>query len=208
MWLKLLLAAAAGQFYQRGWMFGTAGNLSARVDPYPHQKESSFWITTSGVPKGTLDEGDFLEISCQSGHLLREHPHHRPSAETSIHQVIYRLFPAATCCMHIHSINSALATQKLAAESNSLPLPPLEMIKGFQIWEENPEITLPVFENHLNVPLIAQEIERRFTLHTPIVPALMIRRHGITVWGSSIQETFNRVELMEFILGYLAHSSP
>lgn len=85
-----------------------------------------------------------------------------------------------------------------------MPLPPLEMIKGLDIWEESPQVTLALFDNRLDVPSIAHEIHKRFTAEPPQIPALMIRNHGITVWGDSLQQTYNRVEIIEFIMSYLA----
>ena len=45
--LRSDLIAAAKHFYDRGWMVGTAGNLSARLP------DGSFWITASGARKGS-----------------------------------------------------------------------------------------------------------------------------------------------------------
>ncbi|HLO50395.1 MAG TPA: class II aldolase/adducin family protein, partial [Kamptonema sp.] len=50
------LIAAATHFYNRGWMVGTAGNLSARL------ADGSFWITASGRAKGQLTDQDFIRI--------------------------------------------------------------------------------------------------------------------------------------------------
>ncbi|MFM7713633.1 MAG: class II aldolase/adducin family protein, partial [Microcystis sp.] len=54
---RLSLVAAARRFYQLGWMLGTAGNLSAKVDDH------SFWITASGKSKGKLKEEDFVRVA-------------------------------------------------------------------------------------------------------------------------------------------------
>jgi methylthioribulose-1-phosphate dehydratase len=32
----------------------------------------------------------------------------------------------------------------------------------------------------------------------------MIRAHGPTVWGRSLQEAYNRFEILDFLLRYLA----
>ena len=85
-----------------------------------------------------------------------------------------------------------------------LSLPPLEMIKGLDIWEQDPQVDLPLFDNILDVPVIAKEILNRFRQTPPQVPALMIRNHGITVWGNTLQQAYNRVEIVEFIMSYLA----
>ena len=183
---------------------GTAGNLSVRIN------DDSFLITASGKPKGQLSETDFVSINLPSG--KQTDPAHnlvlknKPSAETSIHQAIYNLFPTANACFHIHSIDACLATQ-LHANENELLLPNLEMIKGFDVWDENPNVNLPLFDNYVNVSQISKEIEKRFANNPPKIDALMIKNHGITVWGDSIQQAFNRVEILEFIMSFLAKVS-
>lgn len=195
------LVEIARLFYQRGWMYGTAGNLSVRALDAPE----SFWITASGVPKGQLEESDFLRISVDKGEVLEKiSADSKPSAETSIHQAIYRSLPDMGACLHVHSIASCQVTSDVAENATELSLPNIEMLKGMGLWEQNPTVTLPLVENHLNVPTIAQEIEQRLRNSPPRVPALLIRNHGVTVWGSSIQEAFNRVECIEFIFAFMA----
>lgn len=195
------LVDIARLFYLRGWMFGTAGNLSARARTTP----DSFWITASGVPKGQLEESDLLRVSIGGGEVLEKISlDSKPSAETSIHQAIYCSVPDVGACLHVHSIASHQVTNEVSENATELSLPNIEMLKGLGVWEENPTVSLALFENCLNVPTIAQQIEQRFCHSPPRVPALLIRNHGVTVWGSSIQEAFNRIECIEFIFAFLA----
>ena len=199
--LRMALAEMARDFHGRGWMAGTAGNLSARD---PHQA-SSFWITASGLAKGRLDSDDFLRMDLAEDCMVeRFHDSAKPSAETSIHRVIYQLFPQVRACLHVHSVAACLATAQCAVDCSELPLPPLEMLKGLGVWEERPSVALPLFPNHLDVPTIAAEIRQRFTARPPVIPALMIHGHGVTVWGKSLQEAYNRIEIVEFLMSYLA----
>lgn len=195
------LVAIATAFYQRGWMPGSAGNLSAREAA----GSTRFWITASGLPKGQLDARDFLLVDSRDGRVVEQRrAEQKPSAETSIHQAIYRCFPEANACLHVHSVDSSLVGRALASGATALRLPPLEVIKIFNLWQQDPEVDLPVFPNWLDVPRIAREIEQRFTAQPPPISALLIRDHGITVWGESLQAAFNRVECIEFILSYVA----
>lgn len=189
------LVAAARRFYQLGWMLGTAGNLSAKVDDH------SFWITASGKSKGKLTEEDFVRVDLTGKVRELAHRDNRPSAETSIHQVIYRLFPQAQACYHVHSVEANLVCRFTYA--GQLRLPPLEMLKGLGIWVENPEVFMPVFANYLDVPKIAAEIESRFSTFPPEIPALLISDHGVTVWGESLETTENYLEIVEYIFRYL-----
>ena len=191
------LAEIGRDFHARGWMAGTAGNLSARAD------DNSFWITASGMPKGQLDDKDFVRVAISTGDVMeRLREHNKPSAETTIHQAIYKLFPDANACLHVHTVDAIVATE--LERSENVLLPNIEMIKGFDIWEQNPKVGLPLFENILDVPKIAVEIETRFRNDPPRITALMIRGHGITVWGKTLQEAYNRVEIAEFIMTYMA----
>lgn len=182
-------------------MAGTAGNLSARAD------EEHFWITASGLPKGRLEESDFiLARIADSSVAERTRADQKPSAETSIHAAVYRLFPKARACLHGHSVGACLATARPPAKANDLRLPPLEMVKGFDVWQEQPEIDLPVFDNHLDVTRIANDIDARFKKSPPPISALLVRAHGPTVWGDSLQQAYNRFEILDFLLNYLARS--
>ncbi len=196
---RAALVAIARDFHARGWMAGTAGNLSARDDDH------HFWITASGRAKGRLEEADFLLLKIHSGEVAEQTAaDNKPSAEASIHRVIYRLFPDARACLHVHSVDACVAADTAKPKAKALRLPPLEMIKGFDIWEQDPAVDLPLFENHAEVRQIADEIHARFSKTTPAVSALMVRSHGVTVWGKSLQQAYNRVEIIEFIMSYMA----
>lgn len=189
------LIHASRQFYQLGWMAGTAGNLSVKMPDH------SFWITASGKQKGKLVAEDFVRISLTGEVLENPSPQNKPSAETSIHQAIYSLFPEANACYHVHSVEAKLVSNFIDHEK--LPLPPIEMLKGLGIWEENPKVYMPVFENYLEVPRIAENIMQRFKKITPDVPALLIRNHGVTVWAASPESAENHIELAEYIFRYI-----
>jgi methylthioribulose-1-phosphate dehydratase len=187
--------AAARQFYQLGWMLGTAGNLSAKMP------DGSFWITASGKQKGLLTERDFVRLSPDGNLVELPDRENRPSAETSIHQAIYALFPEARACYHVHSVEANLLSS--LSQGDRIPLPPIEMLKGLGVWEENPQVEMPVFENYADVPRIADEIRARFQTSPPSVPALLIRHHGVTVWASSPTAAQNQVEIAEYLFRYL-----
>ena len=190
------LARVAADLYRRGWMAGTAGNLSVRDG-------DGFWITASGRAKGQLQDGDFVLMALDSGEMIEAaSPAARPSAEASIHQVIYQMVGDARACLHVHTVDACLATED--CEDGEVLLPPLEMLKGLGVWEQAPQVMLPVFANPLHVPAIAEAIRRRFVHQPPTIPALMIHRHGITAWGTSLQQALNHLEVIEFILSWMA----
>jgi len=193
------LSDIAREFHARGWMRGTAGNLSARAD------DEHFWITASGRPKGRLDRRDFLLVRIADGAVVEKaDPGNKPSAETAIHVALYRQFPEARACLHGHSVEAVAAAVRARKGAKGLRLPAIEMLKGFDLWQQNPKIDLPLFENHLDVGRIAKDIEARFRKAEPALTALLIRDHGATVWGRGLQEAYNRFECLEFLFAVLA----
>lgn len=197
---RAALVETARDFHARGWMSGTAGNLSARTEDGEH-----FWITASGKPKGRLDESDFLLVRVVDGEVIeRGRAGDKPSAETAIHAAIYTLFPDARAVLHGHSVAGCLATARARPKAKGLRLPALEMVKGFDVWKQNPKIDLPLFENILDVGKIAVDIRRRFARTPPAITALLVRDHGPTVWGRGLQEAYDRFEVLDFLLRCLA----
>ena len=198
---RAALVEIARDFHARGWMHGTAGNLSAREDA------EHFWVTASGQPKGRLDESDFLLVRAADGAVIESaRAGNKPSAETAIHRAIYALAPEARACLHGHSVDACLVSARARPKARALRLQQIEMVKGLDIWEQKPKADLPLFENTLDVARIAEEIGRRFRKAPPAVSALLVRAHGATVWGRGLQEAYNRFEVLEFILGYMART--
>jgi methylthioribulose-1-phosphate dehydratase len=197
--LRADLIAAAKHFYDRGWMVGTAGNLSAQLP------DGSFWITASGRPKGQLTDRDFIRMNLDGEIVEQPVSDSRPSAETSIHLAVYNSFPEAKACYHVHSIEANLVSRLTAGDA--VPLPAIEMLKGLGVWEENPQVSMPLFPNYLSVPKIADEISEAFAVSRPKVPALLIRDHGITIWANSPAAAYNYVEVVEYIFRYMVAAS-
>lgn len=189
------LITSAQDFYEQRLMVGTAGNLSAKID------DQTFWITASGRHKGRLTPHDFLRLDLDGNIIEQPNPDLKPSAETSIHLAIYNSFPEAKACYHVHSIEAKLASR--FTETSHLEIPPIEMLKGLDIWEENPQVSMRVFKNYLEVPKIAAEIRAEFSQNPPQVPALLIQDHGVTVWGNCANKAYHYIEIVEYIFRYM-----
>ena len=198
--IKQELAHIATTLYERGWMWGTAGNLSARTD-------DGIWITASGVNKGALGDVDFIKIDAH-GATIEAPKGKRCSAETTLHLTVYQHFHAQHACLHVHTIASNLVCQipEVQIQKNFpkwLNIPPLEMVKGLGIWLQNPKCAIPIFPNHLHIPQIASELSSTIRAGLLNVPGFLIEHHGLTVWGKDINEALNRLECFAYILKYI-----
>ena len=188
------LIAIGRLFYERGWTWATAGNLSARAD------DQSFWVTASGLCKGELNTDDFLRIARADGRVVEGGAGRKPSAETAIHRAIYNTQGSAAACLHGHSVEAVLASRG----RDPVVLPRVEMIKALGVWDDGTPTALPVFANHPDVASIGQAVETFLRDHPRPLPALIVRDHGVTAWGQTISEALRHFEAVEFLLTLLA----
>ena len=192
------MARDARAFYAHGWLMGTSGNLSCRLDP------SSFLITASGKDKGALSGSDFLVCDLQ-GEAVGETPH-RPSAETLVHCEIYARRAEAGAIYHVHDPFAALCSAR-DEEAGETRFRGLEMIKGLDVWEEDAEVALPILPNHASIPqlayAVAEHLEQDQAHHR--VPGVNILRHGVYAWGRTAAEAKRHIETLHYLCHYSWH---
>lgn len=181
------LASIGVRMDARGWVPGSAGNLSARLD------DAMLAITRSGVHKGRLREADVIPVDLD-GAPLREGD--RPSAETLLHCQIYNGIPGTGAVLHGHSVAATALT--LSEPGNDIVLEGYEILKAFPgIASHEARVVLPVFDNDQDMTRLAARIE-------PVLAAspigYVLRGHGVYVWGEDVERSFWRLEAIEFLL--------
>jgi methylthioribose-1-phosphate isomerase len=175
------IADIARSLYARGWMPGTAGNISVRA-------AANAVITGSGLSKGELTVDDMVTVTVADSRPVSGT--RRPSAETAIHTAIYRATNAGAV-VHVHSPH---ATGQSVGASWALHFSGFELIKGLGATET---IDVPVFTNHSDVSQIGADIELYLAEHPDAPPVLFIAGHGITGWGAELAQARDRVECLE-----------
>ena len=187
--------ATSAALYRRGWIEGTAGNVSARQADRPDVA----LITASGRSKGELTAQDIIPVTvADSAPMYAGAP--RPSAETQIHTAIYRSFPECGAVIHAHPpYATVIAGRAGKAGEPDLRLADFELIKGFGL--RNPvSVDVPVFANWPEVGRIAADIEAHFAAPpADVPPVLLIAHHGATAWGPTLEAARNRLECLEGI---------
>ncbi|AZK47238.1 methylthioribulose 1-phosphate dehydratase [Paenibacillus lentus] len=179
------------QFAARGWFPGTSGNLSIRVGEYSPDS-FHFAVTSSGKDKSIHTPEDFLFVDeagepCETTKL-------KPSAETLIHAKIYRM-TGCGAIFHVHTVfNNVLS--ELYGDQGYVPVQGIELIKGLGIWEENAAIEIPVLPNYADILSIAKLVPGALK---PEIPGILLRNHGIYVWGKNAFEAKRHLEAFEFI---------
>lgn len=169
--------------HQRGWVPASGGNFSARLD------NNTILVTRSGVHKGQLSKDDFLRVDLLGTVLDVEK---KPSAETLLHCERYRALPVAGAVLHTHSV----ATTVIPADYGTVTLVGYELLKIFEgIHTHETSIEIPVFENDQDMPRLAAKVAEYNPVH-----AYIIAGHGVYVWGQDLNQCYNRLEALEFLL--------
>ena len=185
------LADIKEELAERDWFMGTSGNLAIKVSSQPLQ----FLVTASGKDKRKRTDEDFLLVD-EYGHPAGE-THLKPSAETLLHSEIYRR-TKAECSLHVHTIDNNVISE-IYGDQAAVKFKGQELIKAFDKWEEDAVLEIPIIPNHAHIPTLA----KCFSSHIhEDAGAVLIRNHGITVWGKTSFEAKKILEASEFLFRY------
>jgi len=172
----------------KGWAPATGGNMSVR------ENADWCWLSESGKDKGSLTVDDFLQVEIATN---RAPSRRKPSAETGLHTLIYRLYPEANAVLHVHTVNATVLSrvEKLA----TLKLAGYEMQKSLSGQTSHLDtVSIPVFDNDQDIPALARRIEI-YARQTPLSYGFLLRGHGLTCWGRSVAEARRHLEGLEFL---------
>ncbi|MBM3748647.1 MAG: aldolase [Acidobacteria bacterium] len=180
------LAAAARSLFARGYSFGTAGNISARLG-----QRVFISPTNSSFARLAADALAEVDLEGQAAGPLT------PSKEVHFHLAVYRARPQAGAVVHLHSTHAtALACLRDLNLDDALPV--LTPYYAMRLP------CLPVAPYHPpGDPLLAPEVAARAVLS----PALLLRHHGLIACGPTVAEAAALAEEIEeqarlfFLLG-------
>ncbi|WP_342599555.1 methylthioribulose 1-phosphate dehydratase [Psychrobacillus sp. FSL H8-0483] len=185
------LADIKDELASRDWFMGTSGNLAIKV----HDNPIEFLVTASGKDKKKRTPEDFLLVNA-SGNPV-EKTDLKPSAETLLHCAIYSK-TSARCSLHVHTVANNVISE-LYGDNGKIDCRGQELIKAFGLWEEDDILSIPIIPNHAHIPSLAEEFKSHILAEKG---AVLIRNHGITVWGSDAFEAKKLLEACEFLFQY------
>lgn len=179
------------QFAARGWFPGTSGNLSIRIGDFQPDR-FYFAVTSRGTDKSMHTPEDFLFVDavgepCETTKL-------QPCAEAHIHSKIYRM-TGCGAIVHVHTVFNNLLSE-LYGDNGFVPAQGIDLIKDLGIWGENAVIHIPVVPNYDDIASTAKLIPGAIR---PDIPGILLRNHGIYVWGRNAFEAKRHLEVFEFI---------
>jgi methylthioribulose-1-phosphate dehydratase len=177
----------------QGWSPGTATNYS-----FLHPElDDIIVVSKSGVDKSLFCSDDFMHVDL-TGEPINMYAAHKPSAETLIHTTIYKLFPKTKFILHTHSKPSTLLSF-LDADNGFIEFAGYEVLKGLpNTTTHDTVIKIPIFDNDQDMVRFSK------MLHTYAVSlqnsAFVMQKHGIYVWGETLEETKRYLEIYEYLM--------
>ncbi|HEY6927500.1 MAG TPA: methylthioribulose 1-phosphate dehydratase [Steroidobacteraceae bacterium] len=188
------IIASGQRLDARGLAPATSGNYSIRLG------NGRIAVTVSGRHKGRLGRDDVMLVDTDGVALEGK----KPSAETALHTVIYRLHPQVNAVLHVHSVPVVALTRHLPGASEVV-LEGYEMLKAFPgITTHEVTVAIPIFENSQDIAALAREIaedtSRRLRSGKTQAPTYLIRGHGAYGWGKNMEEAERVIEGLEHLL--------
>jgi len=204
--VKSLMSQLCEKFYAKGWMPGTGGGMSIRIGSGTEKNPYSVFSTPSGIQKEDMIGDDIFELSFPDQTVITPPvtPMLKLSSMTNIWYVVYNLRPSTMCVIHTHSLYAQLATfldQDHPGEDEDkdvLRITHLEMIKGVGGHAYSDVLEIPIIDNQKSENLLAPDMERVIQKY-PTCNAVLVRRHGVYVWGDSWEEAKTRIESLDYL---------
>ncbi|KAM0424691.1 hypothetical protein ACHAPT_009999 [Fusarium lateritium] len=206
-----LIPSLCAKFWTLGWVTGTGGGCSIRDDDL-------VYIAPSGVQKELMKNTDIyvMAISEQDPHhhklkqrtYLRSPPSYKPSQCTPLFLAAFTR-RGAGCCIHTHSQWAVLVTLLLETQGPGkdrvFEINNIEQIKGFGRGMHrtgnlgyHDTLRIPVIENTPHEEDLTEYLEEAMDKY-PDTYAVLVRRHGVYVWGDNVHKAKTQCESLDYL---------
>ncbi|CAF1352481.1 unnamed protein product [Rotaria magnacalcarata] len=185
-------------FYQLGWVTGTGGGISLKY-------KDLIYLAPSGVQKERI-EPEHLFVQTLSGDTIKEPPKDLRLTRSQCTPLFYASFELrnAGACIHTHS-RAAVMVTLLCNGQHEFRITHQEMIKGIKKGSTEKEYYR--YDDTLIVPIIENTCEERDLTSSlrqaiekyPDTCAVLVRRHGIYVWGDTWQKAKTMCECYDYL---------
>lgn len=189
-------------YYAVGWCSGTGGGISIR-------QGDRVFIAPSGVHKERLNEQDIYIIDRHDLQKIYYDPNLRHNEDgqpvqklkISACQPLFSLafnMRDAGAVIHSHSMYAMLCTLLDGEHSKEFRATHVEMIKGIAGHGYHDTLVVPIIDN------VAHECDLEDSMRDimeqyPNTFAVLVRRHGVYIWGKDIEQCKTHAECYHYL---------
>lgn len=193
---KNLIPELCRQFYDLGWVTGTGGGISIK-------HEEKIYIAPSGVQKERILPEDIFVQDIQ-GHDLELPPPEKKLKKSQCTPLFMCAYTQrnAGAVIHTHSKSALLATMLFPGKE--FRCTHLEMIKGVKNQKlgrnmrYDEELVVPIIENTPFEEDLKDRLSETIKEY-PETCAVLVRRHGVYVWGDTWQQAKTMTECYDYL---------
>ena len=184
-----VICELARRFYALGWVSGTGGGISIRDG-------ERLYMAPSGVQKELVAPEDLFVLDGR-GDVL-ERPRDPNLTLSACAPLFLHAFQkrGAGAVLHSHSMNAMAAT--LLSDEPVFRASHLEMIKGVPGHGYHDELVIPILENTAHECDLADALGAAIDAY-PKTSAVLVRRHGVYVWGRDWQQAKVHAECLDYL---------
>jgi len=172
--LRTALCRIGALCYQKGYIVGADGNLSARM------RDGTLLVTPTGAMKGFLEPQHIAHVDAD-GKAIGNGP--RASSEIAIHVVSYKERPDVEAVVHTHPPHAVALS--IAGVDMQLPVIP-EVIVTIGGTPTTPYATPGT-----------QELPESIRAVVRCSDTLIMKNHGAVTLGSNLMDAFKKLDMVE-----------
>jgi methylthioribulose-1-phosphate dehydratase len=186
-----LVSELCRQFYTLGWCTGTGGGISIR-------DADRIYMAPSGVQKERIQPDDVFVLDLEG--LVLEKPVNPALKLTACAPLFFSAFRQrnAGAVIHSHSVDALMATIHFG---DAFRVSHVEMIKGLRGYGYHDTVEVPIIENTAEECDLADTMSEAIEAN-PQADAVLVRRHGIYVWGRDWQHAKTQAECYDYLFRY------
>lgn len=182
-------------FYTNNWVIGTGGGIGIKC-------EDIAYISPSGIEKELMKPEEIIKYNINTDTYTCEVSRLKPSACTPLFLELFkRVDSTINCVIHTHSMNAVLCSMMYDKEFTITNMEQIKaMPKGDGTNLKNIDtLCIPIIENAPEeqelMPALKDVIEKY-----PNACAVLVRRHGLFVWGPSPKKAKIYIESIDYLL--------
>ncbi|XP_007426488.2 methylthioribulose-1-phosphate dehydratase [Python bivittatus] len=191
-----LIPELCRQFYHLGWVTGTGGGISMK-----HGNE--IYIAPSGVQKERIQPEDMFVCDIEEKDISGPPSHKKlkKSQCTPLFMNAY-IIRGAGAVIHTHSKAAVMAT--LLYPGKEFKITHQEMIKGIKkcttggYFRYNDMLVVPIVENTPEEKDLKERMAHAMNTY-PDTCAVLVRRHGVYVWGETWEKAKTMCECYDYL---------
>lgn len=179
-------------FYGLGWASGTGGSISIRHG-------SRVYMAPSGVQKERMLPQDIFALDKDCNALYSPKPRwpgspFRLSECAPLFSLPYTM-RGAGACLHSHAPAAVAVT---LVHDTEFRVTHLEMIKGLSGHGFHDDLVIPIINNTARECMLVDSM-REAMLRYPRAPAVLVRRHGVYIWGDTWERAKAQAECLHYL---------